>query len=58
MNRLGNHLERLEKRLGSDDDLVLVPACPNTLCEKYAELRGWDPEELKASGRDGRAGSG
>ncbi len=47
MNRLGNHLERLEKRLGSDDDLVLAPGAPEHFCEKYAELRGWDPEELK-----------
>jgi hypothetical protein len=47
MSHLGNRLARLEGRLKPDDDLVLVPGVPEDLCERYAELRGWDPEELK-----------
>jgi hypothetical protein len=47
MSHLGNRLARLEGRLKPDDDLVLVPGVPEHLCERYAELRGWDPEELK-----------
>ena len=47
MSHLGNRLACLEGRLKPDDDLVLVPGVPEHLCERYAELRGWDPEELK-----------